>query len=104
MKEPQIPIDREKIRIFCEKWKIVEFSLFGSVLTNEFRPDSDVDVMVEFAPDARWRFRQWLEMEDELRRILGRNIDLVERETIERSDNYIRRRSILQGSQRVYGY
>ncbi len=104
MNEPRIPIDGEQIKAFCEKWKIVEFSLFGSVLTDEFRPDSDVDVMVTFAENAKWRFRQWLEMEDELKHLFGRDVDLVERETVEQSDNYIRRRSILRGSRRVYGF
>ena len=54
--ESRIPIDRVMIAAFCQKWKITEFSLFGSVLTDEFRPDSDVDVMVSFEPGSHWRF------------------------------------------------
>lgn len=50
----RIPIDREKIAEFCRRWKITEFALFGSVLREDFRPDSDVDVLVTFAPDAEW--------------------------------------------------
>ena len=49
-----IDIPKETIAAFCQKWKIVEFSLFGSVLRDDFRPDSDVDVLVSFAPDAEW--------------------------------------------------
>jgi uncharacterized protein len=47
-----IDLPMEKIADFCDRWQVVEFSLFGSILRDDFRPDSDVDVMVEFAPDA----------------------------------------------------
>jgi predicted nucleotidyltransferase len=100
--EPRIPLDQKKIRAFCEKWKIVEFSLFGSVLTDEFRPDSDVDVLVKFAPEVRWRISHWLDMQDELRALFGRDVDLLTRPDVEMMDNYIRRRSILSGASRIY--
>jgi uncharacterized protein len=101
--EPRIPIDQAKIAAFCQKWKIVEFSLFGSVLTDDFRPDSDVDVMVKFNDDASWDLFNLVEMEDELKIIFGRDVDLVLRKSVERSDNYLRRRSILASAQRIYG-
>lgn len=53
MMEPKIPINQAQIEAFCKKWKIVEFSLFGSVLRDDFGPDSDVDVLVKFAPGDR---------------------------------------------------
>ena len=102
--EPRIPVNREQIAAFCQKWKIVEFAFFGSVLTDEFRPDSDVDVLVTFAPDAKWRMSHWFEMEDELRALFGRSVDLVTRPDVERMDNYIRRRSILAGASRFYAH
>jgi len=102
--EPRLPIDHDQIKAFCEKWKIVEFSLFGSVLTDEFRPDSDVDVMVEFAEDAKWRMSHWFDMQDELQAIVGREVDLLTRPDVERMDNYIRRRAILGGSSRFYAH
>jgi DNA topoisomerase-1 len=73
--EPRIPIDYEKIKAFCEKWKITEFSLFGSVLTDEFRPDSDVDVMVTFEKDTHWTLLHIVEMEEELDEIARGTID-----------------------------
>ncbi|MCX6601787.1 MAG: nucleotidyltransferase domain-containing protein [bacterium] len=100
--EPRISIDLAKIKVFCEKWKITEFSLFGSVLTDEFRPDSDVDVLVMFADDAEWSLFDLVHMEDELKVIFGRDVDLVLRKTIERSENYIRRRNILSTARRFY--
>lgn len=99
---PQIPIDREKVAAFCQKWKIAEFSLFGSVLTDEFRPDSDVDVMVEFA-EGTWRTLADLDqMEDELSAIIGRRVDLSTKLSVELMRNRTRRNSILQGTQVFY--
>ncbi|RPH96005.1 nucleotidyltransferase [candidate division KSB1 bacterium] len=100
--EPRIPIDYDKIKAFCEKWKITEFSLFGSVLTDEFRPDSDVDVLVTFAENAEWSLFDLVHMEDELKVIFERDVDLVLRKTVERSENYIRRRDILSTARRFY--
>jgi predicted nucleotidyltransferase len=102
--EPRIPIPHEQIAAFCEKWQIGEFSHFGSVLTEDFRADSDVDVLVTFAKDAPWRMSHRFEMEDELRVIFGRDIDLVSRPDVERMENYIRRRAILSGAARVYAH
>jgi predicted nucleotidyltransferase len=101
MKLP-ISLDREKIADFCRRWKISEFSLFGSVLRDDFRPDSDVDVLVNFAEDAKWSLFDLVTMQDELKEILGREVDLVERRAVERSENYIRRRHILQSLEQVY--
>jgi predicted nucleotidyltransferase len=100
--EPQIPIDKEKIAAFCQKWKIVEFSLFGSVLTDAFRPDSDVDVLVEFAKDARWGMWDLYDMEEDLKKIFGRNVDLMTRRSVTRSENYLMRNSILSGARTFY--
>ncbi|HEX8392889.1 MAG TPA: nucleotidyltransferase domain-containing protein [Longimicrobium sp.] len=88
-----IQIPPEQIKAFCRKWKIREFALFGSVLRDDFRPDSDVDVLVEFAPDADPTYRDWLAMEDELRAMVGgRKVDLVEKAMVV---NPFRRRHIL---------
>ena len=60
-----IEIPKEKIADFCRKWKIVELSLFGSVLRDDFRPDSDVDILVTFSPDAEWSLLDHVAMEEE---------------------------------------
>ena len=96
-----IDIDRERIAAFCRKWRIVEFSLFGSVLREDFGPDSDVDVMVSFAPDAGVGMHELYEMDQELREILGRKVDLVTRRAVEESRNWIRRSHILLNSERI---
>jgi predicted nucleotidyltransferase len=98
----RVEMSKDKIQDFCVKWKITELSLFGSVLRDDFRPSSDVDVLVSFDPAARWSLMAMVEMQDEFETILGRKVDLVERSAIERSDNYIRRRHILASAEPFY--
>ena len=98
----RIDIPREKIAEFCRKHRVRKLSLFGSALREDFRPDSDVDVLVSFAEDARYSLFDLAALEEELSSILGRKVDLVEREAIEQSENYIRRRHILQSEEPVY--
>ena len=100
--KPHIEIDREKLETFCRRWKITELALFGSVLRDDFRPDSDVDVLVTFAPDADVSLWDVLDAEEELKQMLGRDVDLVLRTTVERSRNYIRRRNILSSARPFY--
>ena len=86
-------VDKTRLREFCSKWRITEFWFFGSITRpEEFRPDSDVDVLVRFEEGAPWdRF----DMQEELAEILGRPVDLVELSAIEESPNPYRKRSIL---------
>ena len=97
-----IDIPKDQIADFCRRWQITELALFGSVLRDDFRPDSDVDVLVTFAPDAQWSLFDHVDMADELRQILGRPVDLVNRRGIERSRNPLRRRAILESAQVVH--
>lgn len=98
----QINIPREKVEEFCRKWRITEFSLFGSVLRDDFSPDSDVDVLVTFATDTKYSLFDLVHAQDELERILGRKVDLAERQAIEGSRNYIRRKQILSSAEPFY--
>lgn len=98
----RVDLPADAIADFCRRWSIVEFAVFGSALRDDFRPDSDVDVLVAFEPGAQWSFQNWLDMTRELEAILGRRVDLVERRAVEQSRNYIRRRHILSHLERVY--
>ncbi len=100
--EPRIPIDQAKIADFCQKWKITEFSFFGSVLRDDFRPDSDVDVMVTFTPDAHRTLFDLVDMVEELEALFGRKVDILTRRSIESSENYLLRRGILSSTQMIY--
>jgi len=102
MKNIKINIPLEKVNNFCHRWKVKELALFGSILRDDFRPDSDVDFLVTFEEESRWSLFDMIDMQDELKEILGREVDLVERQAVERSENYIRRRHILQSLEPVY--
>jgi hypothetical protein len=102
MNKQHIIIPRKKIGEFCRRWKVVEFSLFGSILREDFRPDSDVDILVTFSPDAEVSLFDLVEMQDELKYIFKRDVDLVEKQAIIDSKNYIRRKSILENTRVVY--
>ena len=99
---PHIQLDMERIKDFCHKWGIEEFALFSSVLRDDFEPESDIDVLVTFAPGMRMGLFDYARMEQELVEIVGRNVDIVDRTAVERSENYIRRRHILSNLERVY--
>lgn len=92
----------DRIKDFCKKWRIVELSLFGSALRKDFAPHSDVDILVQFAPETRYGMFDLVRMEQELQELLGRRVDLIERKAIEQTENYIRRRSILSSAEIVY--
>jgi uncharacterized protein len=91
-----IEIPKEQLRDFCRKWKVTEFALFGSVVKpEEFRPDSDVDVLVSFDDNAEWSLFDHVHMRDELCGLFGREVDLLTRRAVERSLNPYRQRAIL---------
>jgi len=92
-----LPLDR--IADFCRRWKITEFSLFGSVLRDDFRPDSDVEVLVTFAPQATWSLFDLVDMRDQLQQMFARDVDLVEEAGL---GNPFRRAAILSEKQVIY--
>jgi predicted nucleotidyltransferase len=98
----RIEIPRDKITEFCKKWKVTEFSLFGSVLTEHFSKDSDIDVLIAFNESARHSLFDLVKMEIELEEIFGRKVDLVSRRAIESSHNYLRKNAILETAEAVY--
>ena len=95
----KLEVDQERIKEFCQRWKIAEFSLFGSVLREDFSPESDVDVLISFEPDIPWSLFDWMDMIDELKSIFGRNVDLVEKSGLR---NPFRRHEILTRRQVIY--
>jgi uncharacterized protein len=95
--ELKLPLD--EIRAFCERWRVVEFAVFGSALRADFGPDSDLDVLVEFSPDTERGLFDRVEMQLELQSILGREVDLVTKSALELSHNWIRKEAILSTAQ-----
>lgn len=91
-----------EIADFCRRWRIAELAVFGSALREDFRPESDVDLLATFEADVAWSLIDHVRMEEELSALLGRDVDLVSRRAIERSQNWIRRRAILESARSVY--
>ncbi len=99
--EIAITLPREALVNFCQRWKVEEFYLFGSVLRKDFNLNSDVDVMVQFSPDAHWGF-EIVEMKQELEKIFQRKVDLLTKKSIEQSNNWIRKQEILGTAKLIY--
>ena len=93
-----IDLDTPAIREFCRKWRIRELCVFGSILREDFRPDSDIDFLVEFDMKAAWDFEQRMEMEEELERIVGRTIDLVTKTGLK----WVIRERVLESAQVIH--
>jgi predicted nucleotidyltransferase len=98
---PNVAIEHEQLKDFCRRWSISELALFGSVLRDDFRPESDIDVLVTFAPEAKATLFDLVTMKEELERLFGRHVDLVTKHGIESSRNWIRRSTILDTAERI---
>jgi predicted nucleotidyltransferase len=97
-----IHIPGKRIAEFCRKWDIKEFSLFGSVLSDDFGPDSDIDVLVSFNEGATHTLFDLVRMGKELEEVFGRGVDVVSRRGIESSRNHLRRKAILDSAEAIY--
>ncbi|MBM3299134.1 MAG: nucleotidyltransferase domain-containing protein [Deltaproteobacteria bacterium] len=98
----RIELPLEQLESFSVRWRVQELSLFGSVLRDDFDSESDIDILVDFKPEAGISLFDLVTMEEELRSIFDRKVDLVTRKSIEASPNYIRRREILASVETVY--
>ena len=98
----RLTIPKKRLAEFCRRWKISELAFFGSVLRDDFRSNSDIDLLVSFSPKAKISLFDLVRMQNELEEIFGREVDLVERRVIEKSENYIRRKNILSNTKVIY--
>lgn len=96
---PHIDIPRNRIVEFCQKWRIKELSVFGSALREDFRPDSDLDMLMVLEDGAHWTLFDHVRAQDELKDIVGREVDLVDKGAIR---NPFRRRHILDNHEVIY--
>ncbi len=99
----KLNVAQDKLARFCAKYNIIELSLFGSFLRDDFSPDvSDIDLLVRFADSAVIGLMTFAGIEAELSEIFGRKVDLVSKDAIEDSHNWIRRKEILDSAQVLY--
>jgi predicted nucleotidyltransferase len=99
VQEKKFRVPRKKIGEFCRRWGVVEFSLFGSALRDDFRPDSDVDVLVTFSRQAQISLFDLVQMKLDLEKIFHRPVDIIEKDALE---NPFRKREILRRAQVIY--
>jgi len=98
-----ISLPIEKIQLFCQHWQIQELAVFGSVLREDFQLNkSDVDFLAVFKPSFRWSLLDRVRMESELEVMLARPVDLLDREEVEQSPNWLRRQAILESAKVIY--
>ena len=97
------PLTKQEVADFCYKWQITEFALFGSVLRDDFTTESDVDILVTFAPQSGRSLFDLIKMRDELGQSLDRKVDIFTRKSVEQSHNWLRKREILGTAQVIYG-
>ncbi len=103
MSKYKIEIPMKEIEAFCIKWKVREFSLFGSVLRDDFDPvKSDLDILVLFNEKAKTTLFDLVEMKDELEILFKRKVDLISKRGIQKSKNPYRKKDILESAKVIY--
>jgi len=98
----RLGLSPEQIRAFCQRWHVAEVSVFGSVLRHDFRPDSDIDLLISYVPGESQGLLARVRMKAELEGICGREVDLMTKQSIEQSQNEMRRREILNSVRVIY--
>ena len=99
---PRIGASPNDIAEFCQRWHLTELWLFGSVLRDDFHSDSDIDFMIEFDRDHVPTLIDYVGLIYELSELVGRPVDVVMRRSVEQSENYIRRKEVLDSAEFVY--
>lgn len=100
--QKRLGISTEEIAQFCKRWHITELALFGSVLNDQFHAASDIDILITFEPNARQGLLTLAKIKHELEDSIGRKVDIALKESVENSENWIRRNEILKTAQVIY--
>ena len=98
----KLNFNREKLGQFCVQHGIARLELFGSSLRDDFRADSDVDLLATLRGDAHPTLLDWADMQEKLAELFGRPVDLASRRAIERSRNRYRKHAILSSATPIY--
>jgi hypothetical protein len=95
-------LELKDFALFCKRWKIREFAVFGSILRDDFKPESDVDILVTFGQNAEWGLFDHVQIRNELESMLNRKVDLVTRRALEQTQNQISRDRILNSAKVIF--
>ena len=99
---PRIDLPMNAIADLCCRWHIVKMSLFGSVMRDDFRPDSDIDVLITFAPGTYWPWGGLFDIAQELSALLGRHVEVMTHRAVDESTNHIFRESVHASLETIY--
>ncbi len=97
-----ITVHQEQLSEICKRFMIRELALFGSVLTDDFNESSDIDLLVEFTPDSGISLFDLVDLKDEFENLFGREVDIVSKNAVKKSRNYIRKKAILENYSVIY--
>ncbi|WP_448571878.1 nucleotidyltransferase family protein [Trichothermofontia sp.] len=100
--QQRLGLSRSDLVSFCHRWQIVELALFGSILRDDFHDTSDIDLLICFAPHAQQGLLTLAKIKHELEAKIGRTVDIIVKESIETSENWIRRNEILNTTKIIY--
>ena len=98
----RLGITPKQLKDFCQRWKVAELELFGSILRDDFHAGSDIDVLVSYQSTAERGLFEKMHMKQELEMLCDRDVDLISKKAIERSKNWIRRQNILDSAEVIY--
>ena len=102
MTPANLGVEQKKIVDFCRRWKIKQLAVFGSAVRGQLRPDSDLDLLVAFDPNADWSMFDHYRMENDLVELFAREVDLISRQAVEENPNWICRKEILNSAKVIY--
>ena len=98
----QITLPEKELAVFCKRWKVIEFALFGSAVRDDFSPKSDIDALVNFSAKSEWGLFDHIQMKQELKSLFGRDVDLITQRALEQSHNDLLRTEILDSAKVIY--
>ena len=99
--QDRLHVSLTDLEAYCQRWQIIEFALFGSVLRDDFRPDSDVDVLVRFAPNHHRMLFDIVQAKEDLEKLFGREVDLTQKDNLA---NPFSRAEILETHRIIYPF
>ncbi len=97
-----IKIGEDRLNEICKRYFINELAIFGSVLREDFNEDSDIDLLVEFKPGSEISLFDIVDLKEEFEKLFGREVDIVPKNAVKRSRNYLRKEAILQNYKVIY--
>lgn len=100
--EQRFGVSIQTVIDFCQNHGITELAVFGSVLRDDFKPTSDIDLLVTFSPHVQMSLLGLVRLENQFKVLLHRDVDLVSRQAIAESENWIRRQNILGSAEILY--